>query len=102
MLKHIGGCVTVICVNTAISLLSIHAASSNNVTKLVLQCRAQSVGISRAVGICIGHLCVWPIILCVCVCRSLCIKCYLCRNFMRWSVIVCVFVCVCVGGGHFV
>ena len=33
----------------------------------------------------------------VCVCESLCIKCYLYRTFLCFSVTVCVCVCVCVG-----
>jgi hypothetical protein len=65
MLKHIRELVEVMCVNTAITLISTQAAPSNYVTKVVMQCRAQSVGSSRAVGICIGHLYVWPIIVCV-------------------------------------
>jgi hypothetical protein len=79
MLKHIRDCAAVICVNTATTLISIHAASSDYVKKAVVQCRVQSVGSFRAVGICIGHLHVWPIIMCVCVCLygSLCVKCYL-------------------------
>jgi hypothetical protein len=65
MLKHIRDWVAEICVNTAITLISIHGASSNYITKVVVQCRAQSVGIYRPVGVCIGHLYVWPNIVCV-------------------------------------
>jgi len=53
MLKHIRDWVAVICVNDAITLISIHAASSNYVPKVIVQHRAQSEGSSRAVRICI-------------------------------------------------